>query len=120
MTKYIRITLFLIVIVLAGALFRQCSLTARYFSEYKRAENNFKASQYSLASANTDSRAYQLTISELSYSKDSIIQKLKEVKDSLKVKNKNLISTSYVGSTASRLDTILIHGDTSFVTLKLI
>lgn len=114
MAKYIRLAILAIFVLLVGGLYQQYSLKKKYFNEYQRAESNFKASQHNLDSVTTDNRAYQLNISEMAYSKDSVIRKLREAQESLKIKDKNLISMSYLKSTASKSDTIRIPGDTIF------
>lgn len=114
MKKYAYIIVGVTTVLLTIALCYQYSLSKKYIDNYSRSEANFKAAQQTIDSVTMDNRAYQLTISELNYSRDSVIKKLQEVQKEHKIKDKNLISMSYLESTASKADTIKLPGDTVF------
>ena len=59
------------------------------------------------------SNSFQLTIAQLYYYQDSISQEMMKVKDSLKIKDKNLKQMAYLLSKASKTDTIVFR-DTIF------
>lgn len=63
-----------------------------------------------LASRNT---VYQMTISQLNYSKDSIMQKMNTVRKELDIKNKDLKHLQYLLSEVKKIDT-LVFKDTIF------
>lgn len=114
MKKYIYIAISVIFIVLIILL---CSLTSqknKYFDEYQRTMGNLKATQSMVDSLSSDNIMYQMTISELNYSNDSITKELMNLKKQKKIKNKNLISMAYLESSASRVDTIKFPDDTIF------
>lgn len=67
---------------------------------------NIKAYVYENSSLKNDSRAFQLTIEQLNYYNDSIIQKLNEVRKELKIKDKDLKSIQYINSEVVKIDTI--------------
>ena len=59
------------------------------------------------------SNSFQLTITQLSYYQDSLNQEMLKVKDSLKIKDKNLKHMAYILSKVSKIDTIIFK-DTIF------
>lgn len=76
-------------------------------------ESNNKAYQMERVALEGQSNMYKLTIDQLEYFNDSIINKLKEVKEQLKIKDKNIKQLQYVESNTSKLDTIVLR-DTIF------
>lgn len=67
---------------------------------------NIKAYVSENSSLKKDSKAFQLTIEQLNYYNDSIIQKLNEVRKELKIKDKDLKSIQYINSEVVKIDTI--------------
>lgn len=80
---------------------------------YKTAQANVKAYSNQLSDQESEERTLQLTISQLQYFKDSILQKMDSVRKVLNIKDKSLKSLSYIESKASKQDTIILN-DTIF------
>lgn len=79
----------------------------------KIAEANMKAYNARLDSADKKSTAYQLTIDQMKYFQDSVLQKLNTTRKDLNIKDKNTNAVQYVVSSFSRVDTLVIN-DTVF------
>lgn len=99
--------------VLVGLLLISLKDRNNYKDKYNVAVANNKAYDEQLSSAKNKNTALQLTTDQLSYSKDSILNKLKETKESLKIKDKNIKSIQYISTTLTRTDTITLS-DTIF------
>ena len=67
---------------------------------------NIKAYSDENSSLKNDARVFQLTVEQLSYYNDSILQKMDEVRKELGIKDKNLKAMQYMLSEASKTDTI--------------
>lgn len=67
---------------------------------------NIKAYSDENSSLKNSARVFQLTVEQLSYYNDSILQKMNEVRKELEVKDKNLKAMQYMLSEASKTDTI--------------
>lgn len=67
---------------------------------------NIKAYSDENSSLKNDARVFQLTVEQLSYYNDSILQKMNEVRKELEIKDKNLKAMQYMLSEASKTDTI--------------
>jgi hypothetical protein len=59
-------------------------------------------------------RSLQLTVEQLDYFNDSILEKLKETQRNLKIKDKNLKELQYMKTSTTKTDTVLLT-DTIFV-----
>ena len=81
---------------------------------WKTAVANVKAYESMLDDEKSKNDAFQLTISQLKNSKDSIFQELNKTRKELKVKDKNVESLQYVYTTLTKTDTIVFKGDTIF------
>lgn len=81
--------------------------------EVDRLNANNKGYLEELDSLNHRNLELRLTIDELNYSKDSILNKLVEEKDKLKIKDKNIKYLQYLLSSTKIVDTIKIR-DTLF------
>lgn len=81
--------------------------------KWKTAEANVKAYAFSLAEEQGRSRALQLSVRQLEYFNDSILEKLDTTRHELKIKDKQLKALHYVASDFSKADTILLR-DTLF------
>lgn len=99
--------------VLVGLLLISLKDRNNYKDRYNVAVANNKAYDEQLSSAKNKNIALQLTTDQLNYAKDSILDKLKETKESLKIKNKNIKSIQYISTTLTRTDTITFS-DTIF------
>ena len=74
---------------------------------------NIKAYSDENSSLKNSARVFQLTVGQLSYYNDSILQKMNEVRKELKIKDKNLKQMQYLLSESTKRDTVLFT-DTIF------
>lgn len=81
--------------------------------KWKTAEANVKAYDNLLGASEDENVAYQLTIDQLNYAKDTLLVKLNEARKQAKVKDKNLKSVQYIRSTFVKVDTLVLN-DTVF------
>lgn len=77
------------------------------------ASANIKAYSDENSSLKNNARVFQLTVEQLSYYNDSILQKMDEVRKELKIKDKNLKQVQYLLSESTKRDTVLFT-DTIF------
>lgn len=104
----------LVVIVLMGiALVAMIKSKRETEKKWKEAVENVKAYSEQYSSSEKKNRAFKLTIDQLKYSNDSIVQKLDKVRKELKIKDSKLQSLQYVSSSFARTDTIILK-DTLF------
>ncbi len=109
MNKYLIITVILLLAVI-GAMWQQVKYANQ---KWERAEVNVKAYSMSLSREGEKNTALQLTVDQLDYFKDSVLQELDKTRKELKVKDKNLKALQSVSSSFSRTDTIILK-DTLF------
>lgn len=76
-------------------------------------KNNEKALLNKTDSIKEEARVLQLTTEQLNYYNDYLLEDLKIVRDSLRIKDKNIKSLQYMASKAQRIDTICFR-DTIF------
>lgn len=100
-------------IILAGAIVVLAIDKGEAEDNWKTATANVKAYDELLSSSRNKSVSYQLTIDQLNYVKDSILQELKKTQKELKVKNSNVKSMQYITTTVEKVDTIILQ-DTVF------
>ena len=81
--------------------------------KWKIAEANVKAYASQFDEANNKNMALQLTVDQLGYFKDSVLQELDATRKELKVKDKNLKALQQVKSSFSKTDTLVMR-DTLF------
>lgn len=74
---------------------------------------NIKAYSDENSSLKNSARVFQLTVEQLNYYNDSILQKMNEVRKELKIKDKNLKQMQYLLSESTKRDTVLFT-DTIF------
>jgi len=107
MTKYLYISIIVVICLLASTLFYQYvkikDLNVKYITE----ANNYKASI-------DNSIKLKLTIDQLELQNDSISKKIDSVILSNKIKSKTISSVSYIKQKVSKKDTLIIS-DTIFV-----
>jgi hypothetical protein len=114
MKKYLVFTIIILLAVI-GAMWQQ----VEYANEkWERAEANVKAYSMSLSREGEKNTALQLTIDQLGYFKDSVLQELDKTRKELKVKDKNLKALQSVSSSFSKSDTIILK-DTLFKEVSL-
>lgn len=82
--------------------------------ELSYAHSNEKALMMINDSNKNHIRSLQLTVEQLDYFNDSVLQKLSAARQELKVKDKNLKDLQYLKTLASKTDTIYLN-DTIFV-----
>jgi hypothetical protein len=81
--------------------------------KWKIAEANVKSYSNLYDLGNKRAAALQLTVDQLGYFKDSVLQELDATRKELKIKDKNLKALQMVSSSFSKADTIY-HTDTLF------
>ena len=106
-----------IIVAIAGILLIfSIGLYTKYRSiqnELLTTKSNEKALLLDNANLGNKNRELQLTTEQLEYFNDSILNKLKEVKRELNIKDKDLKSLQYISSVATKVDTIVMR-DTIF------
>ena len=114
MKKYLIIAIIVLLAVI-GAMWQQ----VRYANEkWERAEANVKAYSSALSGEKGRCSVLQLTVDQLDYFKDSVLQELDNTRKELKVKDKNLKALQSVSSSFSKSDTIILK-DTLFKEVSL-
>lgn len=76
-------------------------------------QNNNKAYYTEISNLKNECYMYKFTIDQLNYFNDSIVEKLKDAKEELKIKNKDIKQLQYLNSKTSKKDTIVLT-DTVF------
>ena len=109
MKKY----LVIIIVVLIGVVALLSVNNQKLTKKYETSIENIKAYNSQLNSLEGSSRLFKLTIQQLNYFNDSIIDKLKLVQKELGIKDKRLKQLQYDLNHAVRRDTILLR-DTIF------
>jgi hypothetical protein len=109
MNKYL-ILIVIVLLAVIGAMWQQ----VKYANEkWETAEANVKAYSMSLSKEGNKNMALQLTVDQLGYFKDSVLQELDRTRKELKIKDKNLKALQSVSSSFSKTDTITLR-DTLF------
>lgn len=86
--------------------------------KWERSEANVKAYASMFDGSKKQNTALQLTIDQLGYFKDSVLQELDKTRKELKIKDKNLKTLQQVKSSFSKSDTIILK-DTLFKEVSL-
>ena len=76
--------------------------------------NNNKAYEAENSTLNDQIIEFKMTAKQLSYSRDSLTQKLNNVRNELKIKDKQIKELQYIASENRKRDTVLLK-DTIFV-----
>ena len=71
-------------------------------------ENNNKAYEAERDSLRTNAIQFQFTIDQLNYSKDSLVERVNEIRKQLKIKDKQINELQYFASVNSKVDTIYL------------
>ena len=109
MKKYLILAIVVLVVII-GAMWQQ----VKYANDkWEVATANMKAYDAQLAAEGEKNIALQLTIDQLSYFKDSVLQELDNTRKELKIKDKNLKALQAVKSGFTKRDTITMR-DTLF------
>ena len=101
------------IIVLSIALVATWHQAELNLSKWKTAEANVKAYANLANTAQGKNAALQLTVDQLDYFKDSVLQELNNTRKELKIKDKNLKALQAVSSSFTKKDTITLR-DTLF------
>lgn len=109
MKKYIII----LILILVGAVAYLSYQNKQLLTKYETSIENIKAYDAQLSGLKDNNRVFKLTIDQLNYSNDSIINRMKEVQKELGIKDKRLQQLQYEASHAQRTDTITLK-DTLF------
>ena len=109
MKKYIIILILILIGAVAYLSYQNKQLTTKYETSIE----NIKAYDAQLSGLKDNNRVFKLTIDQLNYSNDSIINRMKEVQKELGIKDKRLQQLQYEASHAQRTDTITLK-DTLF------
>lgn len=113
--KHIKIyaSLLAMIVLMGIALVAMIKSKRQTEKKWKEAVENVKAYSEQYSSSEKKNRAFKLTIDQLKYSCDSIVQKLDNVRKDLKIKDSKLQSLQWVSSSFARNDTIILK-DTLF------
>jgi hypothetical protein len=111
MNKYLVITI-IVLFAIIGAGWQQIQHANRM---WEVAEANVKAYNEELSTSKNKNVALQLTVDQLSYFNDSVLQALDETRKELKIKDKNLKALQAIISGFTRRDTVtIVQVDTLF------
>ena len=114
MKKYLYGFIITALISLFLTCYKSCENVKKFRELYNRELENVEAYEQRNAGLEGEIREFKYTMDELRTSKDSIHQKLLEMTDKLKIKDKNIKYLQYQTSVANKVDTIKIQGDTIF------
>lgn len=107
MKKYIGIGKILAIAVLVLSVIFLYNNNIKYSKEISILEANQKAFITENSSLKNDNRVFKFTIEQLNYYNDSLLQKIKDVKEELNIKDKDIKELQYIASKASKKDTIV-------------
>ena len=82
-------------------------------SELSIATNNNKAYEAERDSLKDNAIQFQFTVQQLNHSKDSLLNRLNEIRKQLKIKDKEINELQYFASVSQKVDSIIVH-DTIF------
>jgi hypothetical protein len=111
--KKLVVSLVILILILTGVLWIFYQRSEKAISDWEIAEGNVKAYCRMLSKSDRNNVALHLTIDQLEYFNDSVLQELNATRKELKVKDKNLKALQAVSSSFSRKDTITLR-DTLF------
>ena len=109
MNKYV-IIFILVLITTTGYLFIE---NKKLNKKYVASVENIKAYDNILSTTDNENRMLKLTVEQLNYFTDSILQKINRVRKELKIKDNNLKQMQYLLSEVTKKDTIIFR-DTLF------
>lgn len=111
--KYIYIGIAILIAVLLASLYITIKENDTLKDKWRISEENIKTYDEQLSDSKIKNRAYKLTIEQLNYFNDSILEKLNEARKELKIKDDKLKSLQYVSTVFTKTDTIILN-DTIF------
>jgi len=103
----------IVAIVLLAVVHAEWQQVKHANSKWETAEANVKAYAAQLSESGKKNTALQLTVDQLGYLKDSVLQELDNTRKELEVKDKNLKALQSVSSCFSKKDSIILR-DTIF------
>lgn len=101
--KIISIIIGIVLLGIIGVLYNKINSLK---SELDVSITNNKAYQTELQGAKEESYMYKLSNEQLRYFNDSITQKLKEAREKVKIKEKNVIQYQYINTVTTKIDTV--------------
>ena len=101
-------------VVLFGIVAFEWYQLSEVYEKWETAEANVKAYSEELSSSKNKNTALQLSVDQLKYFNDSVLQALDDTRKELKIKDKNLKVLQAISSKFTKRDTIRIPGDTIF------
>ena len=101
--KIISIIISIVLLGIIGVLYNKINSLK---SELDVSITNNKAYQTELQGAKEESYMYKLSNEQLKYFNDSITQKLKEAREKVKIKEKNVIQYQYINTVTTKIDTV--------------
>lgn len=113
MKKYLFVALVLLLSALLLGGYKIYNDLQKYKGLYNKERQNVEAYEQLNSSLNEDIKEFQLTVSDLRASKDSINQRLVSQIEKMKIKDKTIQSLQYTTSIANKTDTIVLS-DTIF------
>lgn len=112
--KFWIIGMFIAILIGSGiAIKLQYDTINRLNSELLVSENNNKAYEAERDSLKNNSIQFQFTIDQLNYSKDSLVNKVNQIRKQLKLKDKQINELQYLASVNQKSDSIFFR-DTIF------
>lgn len=114
MRKYVIIGLTLVFLTLVGTIIALTRVNKNLRSDLSISKNNEKAYILENSNLKEESRVFKLTIDQLNYYNDSIIEKMNKVRKELDIKDKEIKSLQYLLSEAQKTDTV-VFTDTLFI-----
>ena len=111
--KYIRIGIVILVSLLSISVYILYTKNQSLKEELSISVSNEKAFIAENSSLKDENRVFKFTVEQLNYYNDSILQKMNEVRNELKIKDKNLKQLQYLLSVSTKKDTVLFT-DTVF------
>lgn len=113
MMKYIKITVYVLVISLLVGSYILYDRNQSLKEEISVSMSNQKAFIAENSSLKEENRVFKFTVEQLNYYNDSILQKMNNVRKELKIKDDDLKQMQYLLSEATKKDTIVFR-DTLF------
>lgn len=108
-----------LVVGLCAKIYTQSMQIKDLKSDLTLSANNLKAYESQVDSLEGNTIQFQMNIAQLNYSKDSLIQKLNQVKKQLNVKDKKITELQYIASENRKVDSVFVR-DTIFKNPKFV
>lgn len=106
--KALAIAAICLILLLGAGLAVSVSVNKSIKAKYETVLSNQTGYIRDLASAKNDIHMYQLTIEDLRYMNDSVTNKMLDLQEKLKIKDKHIKNLQYMSSTFNRKDTVIL------------